>query len=154
MRRVLGESAQPLSRAGVLPACVEIMLAVVTAGARSACDELQEITAAHPSDVLRAISARARGLSHPQMDDPRGALVALREGLTIWQELGAPYEVARLRVSVGLACRALGDEDTAVLEFEAARDVFSRLRARPDVASVDLQLQRAVSVEAVRAHPA
>jgi ATP/maltotriose-dependent transcriptional regulator MalT len=143
MRRVLGESAQPLSRAGVLPACIEIMLAVgELADARSACDELEEITTAHPSDVLRAASARARGLLASAADDPRGALVALREGLSIWQELGAPYEVARMRVSVGLTCRALGDEDTAVLELEAARDVFSRLRARPDVAWVDLQLKR------------
>ncbi|HVR13547.1 MAG TPA: LuxR C-terminal-related transcriptional regulator, partial [Gaiellaceae bacterium] len=144
IRRVLGESAQPMLRAGLLPACVEIMLAVGDlAEARGACDELQEIAAAHQSDVLRAASGRARGLLASADDDPHGALVALRESLSIWQELEAPYEVARLRVSVGLACRALGDEDTAVLELEVARDVFSRLRARPDVAWVDVQLKRA-----------
>ena len=144
IRRVLGESAQPMLRAGLLPACVEIMLAVGDlAEARGACDELQEIAAAHQSDVLRAASGRARGLLASAEGDPHGALAALRESLSIWQELEAPYEVARLRVSVGLACRALGDEDTAVLELEVARDVFSRLRARPDVAWVDLQLKRA-----------
>jgi DNA-binding NarL/FixJ family response regulator len=40
-------------------------------------------------------------------------------------------------VLVGLACRALGDDDTAGLELEAARDVFARLGAAPDVARVD-----------------
>ena len=38
---------------------------------------------------------------------------------SVWQELGAPYECARARVLVGLACRALGDEDTAALELAA-----------------------------------
>jgi hypothetical protein len=32
-----------------------------------------------------------------------------------------------MRVLVGLACRELGDEDTAALELEAARGVFTRL---------------------------
>ena len=51
-----------------------------------------------------------------------------------WQELDAPYEAARARVLVGLACRALGDEDAAALELEAARDAFARLGAAPDLA--------------------
>lgn len=38
---------------------------------------------------------------------------------------------------VGLACRALGDEDTAALELEAARRVLSQLGAVPEVARVD-----------------
>ena len=44
-----------------------------------------------------------------------------------------PYEAARARVLVGLACRALGDEDSAALELEAARDAFVTLGAGPDV---------------------
>ena len=44
----------------------------------------------------------------------------------VWRELEAPYEAARARVLVGLACRALGDDDTAALELDAARE---RLRA-------------------------
>ncbi len=38
---------------------------------------------------------------------------------------------------VGLACRALGDEDGAVLELDAARGVFEELGAAPDLALVD-----------------
>ena len=35
---------------------------------------------------------------------------------------------------IGLACRALGDEDTARLELDAARDAFEALGAAPDLA--------------------
>ena len=49
------------------------------------------------------------------------ALTALRGAWAAWQELEAPYEAARARVLIGLACRALGDEDTAALELDAAR---------------------------------
>jgi DNA-binding NarL/FixJ family response regulator len=45
--------------------------------------------------------------------------------------------VARVRVLVGRACRALGDDDTAALEIEAARRVFRRLGAAPALADLD-----------------
>ncbi|MGH3042127.1 MAG: response regulator transcription factor, partial [Gaiellaceae bacterium] len=44
------------------------------------------------------------------------------------------YEGACVRALVGLACRELGDEDTAVLELEAARRIFEELGAAPDLA--------------------
>jgi DNA-binding NarL/FixJ family response regulator len=47
-----------------------------------------------------------------------------------------PFDTARARVRIGLACRALGDHDAAALELAAARTVFERLDARPDVAEV------------------
>ncbi|MGH2848113.1 MAG: response regulator transcription factor, partial [Thermoleophilaceae bacterium] len=69
--------------------------------------------------------------------DPRAALAALRPAGQVWQELDAPHEAARARVLMGLACRALGDEDTAALELEAARAAFVELEAAPDVARLD-----------------
>jgi DNA-binding NarL/FixJ family response regulator len=39
-------------------------------------------------------------------------------------------------VLVGLACRAMHDEDSAAMELEAARQVFDRLGAAPDLARV------------------
>jgi DNA-binding NarL/FixJ family response regulator len=39
---------------------------------------------------------------------------------------------------VGRACRALGDEDAASLELEAARAAFSELGAAADLARLDL----------------
>jgi DNA-binding CsgD family transcriptional regulator len=138
MRRVLDEAPLPRARAALLPAYVEIMLARGEMDeARSACRELETISAAHRSDMLRAMSAQARGALALAEGDTQRALVALRDALQTWQELEAPYEAARVRVLVGLGCRAVGDEDSAAWEFDAARAVFDRLGARPDVARVD-----------------
>jgi DNA-binding CsgD family transcriptional regulator len=136
--RVLDEASQPRARAALLPAYVEIMLAGGEVDeARSACCELETISGAHRSDMLRAMSAQARGALALAEGDPQTALVALREAWQAWQELEAPYEAARVRVLVGLGCRAAGDEDTAAWELDAARGVFDRLGAGPDVARVD-----------------
>jgi DNA-binding NarL/FixJ family response regulator len=51
--------------------------------------------------------------------------------------LDAPYEAARTRVLVGHACRAVGDQDTAALELDAARVTFERLGAAADVAALE-----------------
>jgi DNA-binding NarL/FixJ family response regulator len=53
-----------------------------------------------------------------------------------WEELDAPYEVARARVLVGLAFRALGDADSATFELGAARAAFEALGATPDAVRV------------------
>ncbi len=47
-----------------------------------------------------------------------------------------PYDAARARVQIGLACRALDDHDAAEFEFDAARGTFELLGARPDLARV------------------
>lgn len=65
------------------------------------------------------------------------ALAKLRQACQVWQRFDAPYEVARIRVIVGLLCRAQGDHDSAALELQAARGAFGRLGAAPDIARVD-----------------
>ena len=146
--RVLSETTERLARARVLPAYVEIMLAIGDVDeARTAQGELDEIAVAQGSEMLTAISARARGELALAEGDARTALVALRDAARRWQELGAPYEAARARVLVGLACRALGDEDTAAMELEAAGDVFERLGAAPARARVDSIVQGSVSAD-------
>jgi DNA-binding NarL/FixJ family response regulator len=61
--------------------------------------------------------------------------------------MDVPYEAARARLGIGLACRELGDEDGARLELEAARTAFVRLGATPDTERVDrlLRLRRRAS---------
>jgi DNA-binding NarL/FixJ family response regulator len=51
--------------------------------------------------------------------------------------LEAPYAAARVRVLVGQACQALGDNETAGLEFDAARSAFVQLGAQPDIVRLD-----------------
>jgi DNA-binding NarL/FixJ family response regulator len=82
--------------------------------------------------------------------DARAALVALRGAWRVWRDLRAPHEAARVRVLVGLACRALGDEEAAALELDAARAVFAELGAAPDLARLEV-LDRAGAMAA--AHP-
>ncbi|MEP6893759.1 MAG: helix-turn-helix transcriptional regulator, partial [Gaiellaceae bacterium] len=79
----------------------------------------------------------ARGAVALALGDGRAALSRLREASRLWQELDSPYEVARVRVLVGLACRSLGDADTATLELEGARAAFAVLGAKLDIAYVD-----------------
>ena len=95
--------------------------------------------------MLRALAGHARGAVALADDDARGALVALRRAWKLWQELEAPYEGARARVLLARACSTLGDDETAALELEAARAVFERLGAAPDLARVDSLTRAAVS---------
>jgi DNA-binding CsgD family transcriptional regulator len=149
IRRAVGETSEPSKRVGLLPAYVEIMLATGDVQeARSASRELGEISAAFQSSMLGAMAAHARGAVDLAAGDFRTALVALRHAQQVWQELEVPYEVARVRVLLGLACRALGDEDTAALELEAAREAFTDLGAAPDLAQVDALNRRASSINA------
>lgn len=138
IRRVVGETSDLLKRARLLRGYVEVMLAAGDVEeAHGACRELEDISAGHGGVVLGAMSAGARGAVALAQGDARAALVALRDARQVWQELEAPYEAARVRVLVGLACRELGDEDSAAMELEAARGVFEQLGAAPDLAGVD-----------------
>ncbi|MGH3093117.1 MAG: LuxR C-terminal-related transcriptional regulator [Gaiellaceae bacterium] len=149
IRRVTGETTEPLRRAGLLPAYAEIMLAVgETEEALNACRELEEIAAGFESGMLGAMVAYARGAVELASGDAQASLVALRSAAQAWQELEAPYEAARVRVLVGLACRALGDDDAAELELEAARETFEQLGAAPDLAYVQTLTKRTPSPDA------
>jgi DNA-binding CsgD family transcriptional regulator/uncharacterized protein (DUF2384 family) len=137
IRRATEETADDLSRAKLLGPYVEIMLAIDDlASARAGADELSEIAHRLDAPLLHAVSAHAAGTVLLSEGDPRGALRRLRDAWRAWQELDAPYGSARIRVDIGLACRRLGDEDGAQLELDAARSVFERLGARPDLSRV------------------
>jgi ATP/maltotriose-dependent transcriptional regulator MalT len=137
IRRAVVECGEPLERARLLPVQAEIAIALGEPDeARRASDELAEIAERYGGAVLGAIADQTRGAVELAAGAPLAALPPLRRALAVWQELEAPYEVARTRVLVGQACRALEDEDTAALELEAARGAFAQLGARPDLARV------------------
>jgi DNA-binding CsgD family transcriptional regulator len=122
-------------RAQILCASVEIMLAGHDLpGARGAAEELTLIASQFDAPFLRAASAQASGAVALAAGDASEAVSWLRDAWTIWQELDAPYEVARVRALMGLAYRRLGDDDGAQMEFEAAGETFDRLGAAPDAA--------------------
>jgi DNA-binding CsgD family transcriptional regulator len=136
--RAVDEPHDRQTRARVLGACVEIMLAAnQVASARAAADELAEIAAGLDAPLLRALSTQAAGAVLLAEGAPRAALPALRRASTIWRELDAPFEAARVGVLLGQAHRELGDDDSADMETDAARQIFRRLGAAPDLARVE-----------------
>jgi DNA-binding NarL/FixJ family response regulator len=69
--------------------------------------------------------------------EAQAALAALRAAAAGWQALEAPYQAACTQVLIGLAHRAVGDEDTAAIELETVRHAFAALGATPDVRRVE-----------------
>jgi ATP/maltotriose-dependent transcriptional regulator MalT len=140
IRRARAEVTEPLKRAVLLPAQVEIALAAgELEEARSACVELRELAASYESAMLDAIVAHAQGTVALAEGDGRSALASLRQAQRVWLELDAPYEVARTRELIARACCGLGDAEAGALELEAARGVFERLGAAPDLARVSVR---------------
>ena len=140
--RVMAEPTRGRQRPDVLVAAVEILLASGDVpAAHRAADELKAMAAALNSEWLRAMAASADGCVHLADGRARQALTPLREALTIWQDLDAPYEVARVKVLVGRACRALGDADGARMEWDAAVRVFRQFGATPALAEVESLMQ-------------
>ncbi len=138
IRRLLDEAREPSDRSALLPAYVEIMLeAGDVDAARAGAEELESIAAGLGAPSANAVAAQARGAVLLAKGDARAALASLREAWTGWEEVEAPYEAARVRVLIGLACRQVGDDDGAAVELNAARWAFERLGAAPDVARVD-----------------
>ena len=125
----------PLARARYLPAAVEIRLAIGDLdGAAAAARDLTEIAANAQSQIVDAMAAHAHGAVHLAAGAAAAALPLLRAAFTTWQGAGAPYIAARIRVTIAQALAALGDEDGAELERDAARAVFEALGAEADLA--------------------
>ena len=141
IRRIADEVRSACDRAKVLDAYVEIVLAVNdVSSARAGSDELFKIATQLDAAYVYAISERASAAVSLAEGDPRSALGLLRQSLSRWRELEAPYEAAKVQALIGLCCRELGDRDTAELELNAARIAFAKLGAAPDLARIDAYL--------------
>ncbi len=136
--RALGEDPQAPLRPAIQATRVDIALAIGDLdSARAAADDLLGLAADPAAPYLKALAAYGDGAVRLAEGDPRGAIPRLRRAWTLWQQVQAPYEAARTRVLVGTACRALGDEDAARMEADAARAVFEQLGAVIDLMSTD-----------------
>jgi DNA-binding NarL/FixJ family response regulator len=135
IRRAAGEANRvEHDRVRLLPAYVEVALAAgEVAAADEAAGELNGAARRQDSPYLSAAAAFTDGEVRRAQGRGTEALAGLRAALTLWQSVGATYDVARCRVSLALACRAVGDEDSAQLELEAARLAFEELGASSDL---------------------
>jgi ATP/maltotriose-dependent transcriptional regulator MalT len=137
IRRVLEEAEDPISRSRVLSPYVETALAAGDVqAAKAAAEELSAIAGDLDSPLLQALAEYATGTVLLAEREPQDALISLRNAWMGWRALEAPYEAARARIPIALACRALGDEEGAEMELDAARSVFEGLAAAPDVGRV------------------
>jgi DNA-binding CsgD family transcriptional regulator len=138
VRRALAEADRAPDRARLLPGYVEVMLA-----ARDVGDAAEAVT-----EIGRIAGKLGTSSSHAEHDGAAGrvalaegraadALSLLRRAATTWRELCCPYETAVTGVLVGSACRAVGDDEGAGLEREAARETFAQLGAVADLAALD-----------------
>jgi DNA-binding CsgD family transcriptional regulator len=128
-------------RAGVLDAYVEIALAASDLeGARAARDELTGLAGRYDIPFLHALSFRASGAVLYAEEKEQLAVTELTESWRLWCELQAPYEASRDQLLMGQACRKLGDEEHALLEFSAARRTFERLGAAHDLSLAEALL--------------
>ncbi len=136
--RALSTTTDPPLRRKLLPADVEIMLAAgdIELASRG-CSELKESADRFQTTVLQAMAVQAAAAVDLSKSDPQAALPALRSAFGLWLQVEAPYFAARTRELIGLACRALGDEESAALELAAAREALEELGAAPDIARID-----------------
>jgi DNA-binding CsgD family transcriptional regulator/tetratricopeptide (TPR) repeat protein len=148
IRLAIDGASELATRPGLLAGYVEILLAAGDIpAARAAADELVDLANDYDALLLRAMAGHANAAVVLAGSDARAALAALRGAWAAWQELDAPFEAARVRVLVGQACRRLGDEDTARMEWDAAGWVFERLGAAHDLTRLE-ELSRPETVAA------
>jgi DNA-binding CsgD family transcriptional regulator len=138
LQRALAETHVAFQRIRLLPALVEAALGLDDLRvAAEAARELTETAARLDSVYARAIAATSSGAVSIAGGRPRESLGELRSALNDWANLDAPYEAARCRVLFARACQEVGDLDTAQLELDAARRVFTGLGALRDLALLD-----------------
>ncbi|MGP0221920.1 LuxR C-terminal-related transcriptional regulator [Paenarthrobacter sp. NCHU4564] len=136
MRRAVA-AADPANRYRLLPALVEVELAAKDAGAaREAADEFSTRAGESVRPLEHALAAQAEAGVFLAESRPLETLAAARKAWRIWYSLEAPFDAARCRVLVGRACAGLGDQDSAAMEFEAAKAEFSGLGAHPSLRDV------------------
>ncbi|MEU9394489.1 LuxR C-terminal-related transcriptional regulator [Streptomyces sp. NPDC048324] len=143
IRRAVDEASRPSLRVRMLPAYVEIALAADDVdAARRAAEELVEVSGRRSAPLLDAAAQQAIGAVRLAEGDPAAALPCLRRACSLAQAIPAPYDAARCRTLIALACRALGDHENAELEFGAARWIFEQLGAVPEIGRMDRLTRR------------
>lgn len=148
-----GPQKDLLNRVRLLPAQVQVALARDdVATARTAAAEIESIAAEFERPAFAAMAATANGEIAVDEGDLAAAVDALDRAWRLWRDLGFPYETARARMLLGQAHLAAGEQGLARIELGAARAVFERLGAGPDLRRVDdilFTLERPVDAKRV-----
>jgi DNA-binding CsgD family transcriptional regulator len=128
LHRGLAVTDDPLLRAHLLPAFVDVLLATGdVAGAAAAASELTRLALRWPAGGLRAAALHANGAVALAEGAAATAAVALRDAWECWVSQSAPYDAARARLLLGRASEHLGDHDAAVAHVAAAEAAMAEL---------------------------
>ena len=142
IRRAASESSPGAPRVPLLAAAIEIFLAADDVeSARSAADELTSIAADLDVPFARALACMGEGRVRLATGEAEQSLRDLRRAWRFWRDLSVPYEAARGRFLLGLACRSARDVEAAAMEFDAARLGFANLGASADLAALERATQ-------------
>jgi class 3 adenylate cyclase len=147
---VAEQTADLWARARLLPAQVEIAVAAGDpATARTAVEELSGIAETYRSPALHASKHDGWGRVLLAEGDAEAAARELRTAMRHWQDVGAPYEIARDRTVLAAALMQLGNDDDAGMELQAAKAEFERLGAARDVVAVREAIRATAERDAV-----
>src|SRR6187402_1315827 len=122
-----------------------VRLAVATGArdaARSSLETMSSIADGTGSTSHRALVDASRGELALAHGDTTEALARLTASWRSWNELGAPYEAATVRVRLAEARLADGDATRARLELEGAAATFERIGASFDARQAQRRLSR------------
>lgn len=137
LEHALGDCAVRHLRARLLAAYVEVTIAGdALEPAREGSSELSTIAKELDAPMVRAMSDHQAGALERALGNPDKALTLLRRAWRGWQDLGAPYEAARVRLLMARVYQELGEPDSASMELDAARVSFEQLGAAADVVAV------------------
>ena len=149
VRRLLSEVGNPTQPCRLLPAAVDVLLAVGAVDeARTAATELDDLARKIGSVSLLALAAYAAAAVELDSGDPAGAMPYLRKARQLWARADSPYESARVRLLTGRALAALGDQESARQEVTAAREAFVSLGAAPAAEEAERLLRPAAALPA------
>jgi len=138
IRHVVDVVIEPGKRAEALAAQAEIAMAAHDlATARRAAGELSKIATKIGAEFLLAVAACTHGAVLLAEGDAPTAVASLRQALATFRHLEAPYEAARVQVCLSRAYRALGNDESASHELQAAREAFRKLGAATDLAHIE-----------------
>jgi DNA-binding CsgD family transcriptional regulator len=138
LRSALAGTGRALDRVPLLAAMVKVAVACDDPdSATCAAEELERIAQTFHTQGLVASAREAAGLTCLARGDAARALPLLREAWQRWGELHAPYDAARMRMHLAEALVAVGDDEAAAREVEAAQGVLADLGAVHDLRVLD-----------------
>jgi ATP/maltotriose-dependent transcriptional regulator MalT len=144
VRRLVDDVSDPVAQCRLLPGAVDVLLAAGALDeARDVAARLDAVAGYVGTETLHAFAAFASGAVELAAGDAAGALPYLRKARQLWARAQRPYEGARVRFLTARALTAVGDQESAHRELEAACATFRELSATPAAETAERLLRPA-----------